>query len=160
MAEFGLEVEPSKTALIAFGSQAAAKAKLTGTRAASFNFLGFTHYVSRTRGGCFTVGRSTQRQRFARKLGLFADRLKALRGEGTVAMLQYARRHIAGHMAYYAIRGNLRAVRAYVYWASRQLYRWINRRSQRRSLDWERFGTILKQWLPPVRLCSTNPMAP
>jgi group II intron reverse transcriptase/maturase len=154
LAEFGLQVEPSKTALLAFGSNAAAAARATGTRVASFNFLGFTHYVSRTRGGRFTVGRSTQRQRFARKLRSFADRLKALRFVGTLAMLRYARQHLAGHLAYYAVSGNLRAVRAYVFWASRHLFKWLNRRSQRRSLDWARFGVILKDWLPSIRLRS------
>lgn len=152
LAEYGLKVEPSKTALLAFGSRAAAQAKGQGTRAASFNFLGFTHYVSRTRSGCFAVGRKTQRERFARKLRLYADRLKALRGVGTSAMLQFARQHLKGHEAYYAIGGNLRAVRTYVYWAVRHLYKWINRRSQRRSLNWARFGQIVAQWIPSVRL--------
>lgn len=133
LAQFGLQVEPSKTQLLAFGSKTqrahaqpqrqvqACELECEQRHGASFNFLGFTHYMSRTRAGAYTVGRCTQRQRFARKLRQYADRLKALRVQGTDAMLRYTRQHLTGWMAYYAISGNLRSVRAYVYWASRHL---------------------------------------
>lgn len=66
--QFGLEVEPSKTAIIRFGSQAAKACKEEGNRMATFNFLGFTHYVGKSRQGRFKVGRTMQRERITKNL--------------------------------------------------------------------------------------------
>ncbi|MGY6277910.1 reverse transcriptase domain-containing protein [Methylomonas sp. MgM2] len=69
LGQFGLEVEPSKTAILRFGSQAVTLCSKDGTkRPATFNFLGFIHYVSRSRKGRFIVGRTTQRDRITKKL--------------------------------------------------------------------------------------------
>ena len=60
LADFALEVEPSKTGLIRFGSAAPWNCKRDGLRRPqTFDFLGFTHYVHRSRQGYFVVGRRT-----------------------------------------------------------------------------------------------------
>lgn len=64
--------------------------------------------------------------------------------------MQYARRHLRGHMAYYGVSGNSRSLRRYFYRASRLLFKGLSRRSQRRSIPWERFGAVLCVWLPPI----------
>ncbi len=52
LGKFGLEVEPSKTKILAFGPGADRLAKEAGRRKAeTFDFLGFTHYCSRSRTG-------------------------------------------------------------------------------------------------------------
>jgi group II intron reverse transcriptase/maturase len=153
LAEFGLEVEPSKTALMHFGSQAWRLARQEGQpKAATFNFLGFTHFVGRSRRGCFMVGRKTQRERMSKKLVAFGERLKKLRTQGGKAMMTYAKRHLRGHLAYYAVSGNSRCLRQYFYAASRLLFKWLNRRSQRRSVTWARFGPTLRDWLPRIHI--------
>ena len=153
LAEFGLEVEPSKTALLHFGSQAWRRSRQAGQpKVATFNFLGFTHFVGRSRRGCFMVGRKTQKERMTKKLKAFGERLKRLRTEGGKAMMQYARQHLRGHLAYYAVSGNSRSLRQYFYAASRLLFKWLNRRSQRRSITWARFGPVLRDWLPRIHI--------
>ena len=67
-------------------------------------------------------------------------------------MMDYAHRHLQGHLGYYAVSGNSRSLRAYVYCVSRLLFKWLNRRSQKRSTNWERFSKVLKGWLPKVRI--------
>ncbi len=47
-------------------------------------------------------------------------------------MMDNAKRHLQGHIAYFGVSGNSR--------------------SQRRSVNWARFGEVLKAWLPPVRI--------
>ena len=79
----------------------------------TFNFLGFTHYIGRSRRGSFVVGRKTQRERMAKKLKAFGERLKRLRSAGGKAMMLYARQHLRGHLAYYAVSGNSRSLRQY-----------------------------------------------
>ena len=72
---------------------------------------------------------------------------------GGAAMLCYFRQHMQGHIRYYGVSGNYRQLAAYAYFASRLLYKWLNRRSQRRSTDWARFRTTLHScWLPPLRI--------
>jgi len=152
LADFELEVEPSKTGLIRFGSAAPWHCRKEA-RPKTFNFLGFTHYVHRSRRGCFVVGRRTERKRFQRKLQELNERLRALRARGGTAMLCYFRQHMQGHIRYYGVSGNYRQLAAYAYFASRLLYKWLNRRSQRRSTTWARFRTTLhNRWLPPLRI--------
>jgi hypothetical protein len=121
LVEFGLEVEPNKTRLLRFGSRAAQACTKDGnTRPPTFNFLGFTHYVGKSR--------------IATKLKDVSERLSALRVEGGRAMMDYAKRHLRGHVAYYAVSGNACTVRTYAYRMSCLLFKWLNRRSQRRGV--------------------------
>jgi hypothetical protein len=143
LAEFNLEVEPSKTCVLRFGSQAQAQCKQEGLRRPqTFDFLGFTHYVGRSRRGRFVVGRKTQGERIRKKLKVLSGRLAALRTHGGKAMLEYVRRHLQGHIQYYGIRGNSRSLKQYVYYATRLLHQWLNRRSQRGSVAWDRFHQV------------------
>lgn len=70
LAEFSLEVEPSKIEVLAFGPRSAARAKAQGHRKPeSFDFLGLTHYCSRSQNGQrFRMKRVTARKRFRAKL--------------------------------------------------------------------------------------------
>jgi RNA-directed DNA polymerase len=86
------------------------------------------------------------------KLKEVSDRLSALRVKGGRAMMDYAKRHLRGHLAYYAVSGNARSIRTYAYRISRLLFRRLNQRSQRRSVAWDRFGKILSGWMPSLRI--------
>ncbi|KFB68655.1 group II intron reverse transcriptase/maturase [Candidatus Accumulibacter vicinus] len=153
LAVFGLEVEPSKTCLLRFGSRAASDCQKDGSkRPSTFDFLGFTHYVGKSRRGRFVLGRRSQRTRIAKKLTEVSDRLSALRVKGGRAMMDYAKRHLRGHLAYYAVSGNARSIRTYAYRISRLLFKRLNQRSQRRSVAWDRFGKILSGWMPSLRI--------
>jgi len=153
LAKFGLEIETSKTALLRFGNRAAKECRLDGVkRPATFNFLGFTHYVGKSLKGRFVVGRKAQRERIAKKLKEVNLRLAALRTQGGKAMMLYAKRHLMGHVAYYAVSGNIRQIRKYAYLISRLLFKWLNRRSQRRSFNWDKFSKILNEWMPSLRI--------
>ena len=67
--QFGLSVHEGKTRLIEFGRFAAERRAAAGQRRPeTFNFLGFTHYCSKTRNGKFVVKRKTQAKRLVRKL--------------------------------------------------------------------------------------------
>ena len=157
--QFSLQVEPTKTSVLRFGAHALWTCRRDGRRRPqTFNFLGFTHYVRRTRGGSFALGRKTQRQRFGRKLKEVSVRLSGLRTQGGRAMMQYARRHVVGHLQYYAVRGNSRSLRNYVYRVGRLLFKWLNRRSQRRSVNWARFAPHLAKLLPVPRIL--HPLTP
>ena len=152
LAEFDLSVEPSKTATLHFGSTVLKRARRAPGMPRTFSFLGFTHYVGRSRRGRFVVGRKTDAQRKRKKLKLLNERLRKLRVAGGVAMITYLQRHLRGHIQYYGVSGNSRGVASYIHAATRCLFKWLNRRSQRRSLNWKRFGQVVRPQLPGARV--------
>lgn len=153
LAQFDLEAEPSKTAIFRFGNLAQARCKQEGhRRPQTFNFLGFTHYVGKSRKGNFVVGHKTQRERIQKKLKELNIRLASLRVQGGKAMMEYARRHLQGHIQYFGVSGNSRCLRQYRYQVQRLLFKWLNRRSQRRSFTWQRVGEAMNHYLPQTRI--------
>jgi RNA-directed DNA polymerase len=153
LAEFNLEAEPTKTRVLRFGDQAPAQCKQEGLRRPqTFAFLGITHFVGRSRSGRFVVGRKTQSERSRKKLKALSVRLAQLRPHGGRVMVEYVRRHLLGHIQYYGVSGNIRSLGQYVDHAGRLLFKWLNRRSQRRSLAWDRFNEFIVPFLPRPRI--------
>jgi RNA-directed DNA polymerase len=153
LAAFDLEIEPTKTALLRFGDRASDEGRKVGQSGPStFSFLGFTHFVGRSRRGHFVVGRKTERKRFSKKLKRMKVALRMLRTSGGKAMVKYVELHLRGHMQYYGVSGNIRSVRSYCYQALRQLWKWLNRRSQRRSISWDDFYARIARLMPRPRI--------
>ncbi len=152
LAQYALEVEPSKTAILRFGRQALGRPASQSQGPRTFSFLGFTHYVGRSRRGRFVVGRKTDAKRVRRKLKQLSAHLRRMRTQGGQAMVAYLQRHLRGHIQYYGVSGNSRGVAGYVYFATGLLFKWLNRRSQRRSLTWKRFGAAIRPLLPVARI--------
>ena len=67
-AKFGLSLSEDKTRLIEFGRYAGANRDRRGEKPASFDYLGFTHFIDRTRRGTFKVGRRTSKKKFRAKI--------------------------------------------------------------------------------------------
>ncbi|MCP3954410.1 MAG: group II intron reverse transcriptase/maturase [Desulfobacterales bacterium] len=153
LARFGLELSEKKTRLIRFGSGASRYCRREGhKRPQTFNFLGFTHYETKSRSGRFKVGRKTQRERFSAKLVGLGDRLARLRSSGGSSMMKYTIWHLRGHFQYYGVSDNLKSLHKYHFRACHLLFKWLNRRSQRRSLNWDKFWKIASRELPQPRI--------
>jgi hypothetical protein len=153
LAAFDLEAEPTKTRILRFGDLAQAQCKREGLcRPKTFNFLGLTHFVTRSRRGRFVVGRKTQRERLRKKLKELSVRLDILRTHGGRAMMEYVQQHLRGHFQYFGVSGNTRSLRQYLRASRRLLFKWLNRRSQRRSMGWDRFDAAMRQILPTPRI--------
>ncbi len=144
MAEFGLEVEPSKTKTLAFGPTAQAKAKREGTKPETFDFLGFTHYCSRSRkGGRFRMKRKTSRKKFKAKIKAFKEWLKSARTLPTKDIMRLSKAKLTGHFAYYGITDNYEGIASFARKVERLLYKWLNRRGCRKSMNWEKLNQLL-----------------
>jgi len=151
---FGLELAEDKTQCIEFGRFARESAYKRGGKPKEFTFLGFTHYCGKTKEGYFKVKRRTSRKKLGQSLEKFTDWAKKARnvlkkGE----MLRKARIRVLGHLSYYAITDNLERCNYYVRRATRILFKWVNRKSQRRAYNWESFKQALAwvEW-PQARL--------
>ena len=54
------------------------------------------------------------------------------------------RRRLQGHFNYFGVNGNLKSLARLSYHAPRAWHKWLNRRSQRARLSWERFLDFLQ----------------
>lgn len=156
LAEFGLEVEPSKTKVLAFGPNAAKRAKQEGKqKPESFDFLGFTHYCSRTRDGKrFRMKRVTARKKFRAKLAALKQWLKENRAKMTTRELWLkVCVKLRGHYSYYGVTDNSRGIGRFFYEAKGLLHKWLNRRSQRKGMSWDKFNLMDERFpLPRPRI--------
>ena len=156
LAKFGLEVEPTKTKVLEFGRDAPGEARARGVRPGTFDFLGFTHYCSRTKDGRrFRMKRLTSRKKFRAKLANLKQWLKQMRVMPTRWILEQVGRKLRGHYAYYGVSDNHLGLGRFYREATKLLYKWLNRRSQRRSYTWAEFEELLKRFplpLPRVRV--------
>lgn len=152
---FGLELAKEKTRCIEFGRFAREDAHKHGEKPKQFTFLGFTHYGGKSQKGYFKVKRRTSRKKLGQSLRKFTDWARKARcvlkkGE----MLRQARMRVIGHLNYYAITDNSARCSYYVYRTKHILFKWLNRKSQRKAYTWERFTQALlwAKWpLPRVR---------
>ena len=147
LAIFHLEIEPSKTKLLAFGRFALQAAREQGRKPKTFDFLGFTHYCGTTRNGYFKLKRRTSRKKFTHKLKEFNAWLRRYRSVlKKKELLKTALRKWRGHMNYFSINDNYKRCNAFGYQMQRLLFKWLNRQSQRRSYTWEQFRAVLR-WI-------------
>jgi group II intron reverse transcriptase/maturase len=151
LAKFGLKISEKKSRIIEFGRQAWEKAKREGGRVATFDFLGFTHHCATTQKGRFKLGRKTASKKLRAKLTAMNEWLKSVRNAGPLkAWWPVLRAKLQGHYNYYGVSGNMRALKAFEWMAVKWAFKWINRRSQKRSYNWEQFKRF-QQWNPLPR---------
>lgn len=154
LGKFGLELAGDKTRLIEFGRFAQTNARQRGNKAETFNFLGFTHYVDRSRNGCFKLGRMTERKKMTMKLKEMNLWLKSIRNSVTIQeWWPVLGSKLAGHFRYYGISGNSRCIGKYYFLVLKMVFKWINRRSQKKSMTWSSFNKYLtRHELPKPRI--------
>ena len=152
--KFHLEVAPEKTKLFEFGKFAQSKAKSRGERAATFDFLGLTHYCSRSRNGkYFRMKRKTVSKRFTAKLKGYKEWLKANRTLPTADILTITAAKLRGHFAYYGVTDNSKSIMNFAYQVTLTLLKWLNRRGKRGCYTWDKFLKLLKLYpLPRPRI--------
>jgi group II intron reverse transcriptase/maturase len=154
LARFGLEVEPSKTKVLAFGRRAAERARRQGRgKPETLDFLGFTHCCSRTRDGKrFRVKRVTAKKKFRAKLAAIKAWLKLNRARlRTRALWEQVCAKIRGHFDYYGVTGNFWSLDRFLAEVKQLLFQWLNRRGGRRHMTWEQF-TRMQRRFPFPRL--------
>jgi len=157
---FGLEVTEEKTRCIEFGRFARRDAQGRGQKPKEFTFLGFTHYCGKTRNGKFKVKRRTSRKKFAQSLREFTEwarksRTVLRKGE----MLRRAKIRVTGHLNYYAVTDNYPMCSTYRHYVTRILFKWLNRKSQRRTYTWRGYLQALK-WIGWPKVYTRKDLSP
>ena len=69
-------------------------------------------------------------------------------------LMKTAAAKLRGHIQYYGISDNFKAVKVFAYRTERILFKWLNRRSQRKSFGWEQFREFLARVkFPEAKIC-------
>src|SRR6266852_5524362 len=157
-AKFNLELHPEKTRLIEFGRFAAQHRSERGLpKPETFDFPGFTHICGKTRDGRFWLRRITIQCRLRAKLKRVKTELKRRRHLPVPEQGCWLASVVRGHLAYYAVPGNIDAVGTFHRQAGRYWLRALRCRSQRHRLTWQRMSRLIDRWLPPVRIGHPQP---
>jgi RNA-directed DNA polymerase len=150
--KYGLRLHPEKTRLVRFrrpGMGEPEEERGSGTRG-TFDFLGFTHYWGKTKVGRWMVKRKTARDRLRRALRQVYEWCRRNRHEPVREQHRGLARKLQGHYQYYAIPGNRRALFKVRTEVTRIWRKWLDRRSQRRHMFWDRFQLLLERYPLPA----------
>lgn len=143
--KYGLELHPEKSRMFSFGRFEKQTALNESRQANTFDFLGFTHFCDKTRKGYFKIGRKTSAKKFRAKCKELNAWLKAIRNRlPTREWWRILRAKLRGHFEYYGVSGNMRSISNYYDIVLQLVHKWLNRRSQKRKMNWDKLYLYLK----------------
>jgi RNA-directed DNA polymerase len=137
LAKFGLELAPDKTQILRFSRFRIEHGK-------RFCFLGFEFYWGTSRKGKAQLYARTSRKKLQSSVAGFSDWCKRHRHLGNRKIFAALNAKLRGHYNYFGVRCNYKRLRSFYYRVLRVLQKWLNRRSQRRSCNWEKFWYLTK----------------
>jgi RNA-directed DNA polymerase len=161
LGKFGLLLNPAKTQFLAGGKRQAWRTLKRKQRMATFDFRGFTHYWGWSRHGLVRLKRETAKRRLRRALVAINGWLRTERNaRALLAVWPDLTRKLRGHYQYFGVTDNSLARFRFTHAVHCRVFKWLNRRNQRRSFTWEHFCRYrARSPLPqPGRLVSLNPV--
>jgi RNA-directed DNA polymerase len=148
LAKFDLELSEAKTSVVRFGKTA--EKGNDSNKPGTFDFLGFTHYCAKSRKGNFKVGRKTSKKRFSRSLREINEFLRKNRNRYKLRDLwKKLKQKLLGHYHYYGVSENSSSISNYHWRVTELIFKWLNRRSQKKSFNWEEFNKYLGKYPLP-----------
>ena len=141
-AQFGLKLHPEKTRVLDFKRPGRGNPE-------SFDFLAFRHYWAKSRKGNWVVKRKTAKSRLARTLVRMNVWCRSNRHEPLKYQHLRLCQKLTGYFAYFGITGNSKSIGKYYYQVKVLWRKWLNRRSQRSRMGWEKFNKLLNHYPLP-----------
>lgn len=148
--EYCLELHPDKTRLIKFGRYAVADmSRRNQGKPETFNFLGFTHFCTKTRKGYFRLGRKPIAGRMIRAL----KRVREILRKRVYAMDlwdcgRWLAKVLNGWLRYYAVPGSSGYLAKFVSRLRRMWLKALRRRSQRSNFSWSNIQKLTDRLWP------------
>ncbi len=147
MTEYGLRLHPEKTRLVHF--ERPPRWPEGGKGPGTFDFLGFTLLWRRTQTGKWGQNFRTRKARLQRAKAALNDYCRRQRHEPVKEQHASLCRRISGHINYFGVNGNIASVAQLVRAAERIWHKWLQRRSQRTRLTWQRYKDLLRAFPLP-----------
>lgn len=142
--KYKLELHKTKTRVINLKDK-------RGEGPRGFDFLGFTHYLGKSRKGNLVLKRKTSKVKYTRSLTKFRDWIKQNRHMAIKALIDLLNAKLRGHYGYYGITFNSRSIGKFHKEVERILQKWLNRRGGKRSWPWSRYEKLVNEWIPLLR---------
>ena len=148
LGKFGLTLHPEKTRLIDLEEE-----KKGGDHPIkTFDFLGFTHYMSKSRKGKTILKRKTSSKKLNQALKRLSDWIKCYRHKLPMReLIGELNQKLRGHYAYYGITFNCRKLHTYYNRTKHLLHKWLNHRGGKRVWTWNKIGKLTTEWIPLIR---------
>jgi group II intron reverse transcriptase/maturase len=140
--QFGLELAAEKTKTIRFGRNG-------GSHNGRFDFLGFEFYWQPDRKGLPRVKRRTATKKWQAGMQRMRKWIKENRHRPMPQQMKKLRSKLQGTWNYYGLIGNYRRMKLFYEETVRTLHKWLNRRSQRRSMNWRALNRMLERFQIP-----------
>jgi RNA-directed DNA polymerase len=162
LGKYGLTIHPDKTRLVPFvrpGRRPPVAGSGSEAQPGSFDFLGFTHYWSRSKRGNWVVKRKTADNRLRRAIKKIADWCRLNRHLPIREQYEALTRKLRGHYQYYGVIGNLCCLQGFYYAVVCQWRKWLSRRKRRGQCPWSRFLGMLRVFVLPRPRAGVSPRA-
>jgi group II intron reverse transcriptase/maturase len=137
LAKFGLELSAAKTRIIPFNR--------TQSKT-SFDFLGFEFRWGKDRAGKPHLKRRTAPKKLRKSIQNFTEWCKQNRQLRLPDLFQQLNAKLRGYFNYYGVHGNSSSVYHFFQQVTEILFKWLNRRSQRHSFNWDSFKRLLNRF--------------
>jgi RNA-directed DNA polymerase len=151
LAKYKLLLNEEKTKMVEFSRQKVQQ----GIPQGSFDFLGFTFYWGKARSGWIIAKLKTSGKTIKKKLVRVTEWCKKNRNKTTLKELwKTFCAKLRGHAQYYGVSFNSQRMQKFFWESTKIFFKWINRRSQKKSFTWEKFGKFMERFpRPKIRIC-------
>jgi len=137
LGKFELELSAEKTQVIKF-------TRFETENNNGFTFLGFEFRWGLSRAGKPLMTMRTSKQKFRAALSAILSWIKKDRSRlGTGALLTKVKQKLQGHWNYYGVSGNYEMLSKFHHQVCRLVFKWLNRRTQKKSCNWAGFKEML-----------------
>ena len=144
LSKFSLEVAEDKTRILPIG-------RFKGTKE-DFDFLGFTFFNTKTRGGKYRLGVRTSKKKLKAKRQAAKAWLHTRLTKPVSQTMEMLAAIIRGHCNYYGVSGNFHAIQNFWKYLKYSTYRMLNRRHQKRSMKFDKFLRIWNYYVKEPHL--------
>jgi len=146
--KYGLSIHEEKTRLVDFR-----RSKEKGSKWATFDFLGFTHYWGVSRRKNWVVKRRTAKKKLKLAVRRVYQWCRRNRHDPVKEQWRSLCRKLQGYYGFYGITFNLRSLNRFYEQVKRSWRKWLNRRSRDKDMPWDRFNRLLDRYpLPRPRI--------
>lgn len=150
--QFGLTLSMEKTGIKEFGRFASENQTNRGNRKPeTFDFLGFTHYCTRTRDKRFMVKVKTSKKKMHKAVTAMDSWLKLVRGHNHPKDIwPILKVKLLGHYNYYGVSGNIEGLKQYYHMTKQRIFHWFNRKSQKDRWNRSAYERYLTRYPLPL----------
>ncbi|RLC46048.1 MAG: group II intron reverse transcriptase/maturase [Candidatus Cloacimonadota bacterium] len=139
LGKFNLELAIDKTQILLFDRNKMSKSK-------RFSFLGFEFYWGFSQNAKPIVKRRTCPKKLKSSRKTVKEWIKRSRSMKLKFLLKKLNSKLRGYYNYYGLIGNYKSLSLFSYFVECTLFKWLNRRSQKRSMNWKEFVKMLRKY--------------